>query len=143
MGVQTDITLQEVRHLFANYAFTTLQATKEGVMDTTYLLDNFILKRYERDISFKVEQDAAMLEKLHTASLNVPLLVDANEGWYLYRRLKGSVPQNTHYYHIQALARFMAKMHQVNYKQIGAHNFLDTYNLHDIETFTKNNFFFF
>ena len=144
MGVQTKIDLKEAQLLFPSYNFQTLQATKDGVMDTTYLLDAFILKKYERDISEQVLLDAKILQKFSKASLRVPLLVEQKSSWYLYTRLKGELPKNTHYYHIQALARFMAKMHRVSAKeQSCARNFLEEYSLCKLLKFTKTHFFFY
>ena len=143
MGVQTLITLRDVRLLFPHYKFQTLQATTDGVMDTTYILDNYILKKYERNIKAKIIEEEKLLYMLHSASLNVPQLIHAKDGWYLYERLRGKVPTRTDYYHIQALARFISRMHQQTYKLNISQNFLDAYNLKNILNFTKQNFYFY
>ena len=77
---------------------------------------SYILKKYERDIPDKIDQDTKLLKTLNDAGLNVPLCLDSNEGWHIYKRLKGSQPKNVKSYHIQALGRFLAKMHRESIK---------------------------
>jgi len=141
MGVHTKITLQEVKQLFPSYNFQTLIPTKNGVIDTTYILDDKILKRYERKIDSKINNDAKLLQKLHAAKLNVPRLIDTKDGWYLYEKLHGKVPKNINYYHIQALARFIAKMHQESHKNVCKENFFDAYDIDAILHFTKRYYY--
>lgn len=116
MGVVTEISLDEINAIFPTYKFAKLQATTSGIIDTTYIVyaptQSYILKKYERDIAKKVQEDTQLLSQLNSAGLNVPICLDENKGWYLYKRLKGSQPKNVKSYHIQALARFLAKLHQ-------------------------------
>ena len=116
MGVQTQISLEEINDIFPSYLFTSLEATVSGIIDTTYIVSNkdksFILKKYERDIEHKIEQDIELLDSLKEAGLNVPVHLDSNRGWHLYKKLKGSQPQHIKSYHIQSLGRFLAKMHK-------------------------------
>ena len=112
MGVKRDISLQEAEALFPAYRLKNLQTTKDGRVDTTYLLDGYILKYYERDIEREIAQDALRLQLLKTSHLYVSTLVTSQKKWYLYERLEGKTPQTVSYYHIQSLARFMAKLHQ-------------------------------
>ena len=115
MGVITSISLQEVNALFPSFNFTSLDATSSGIIDTTYIVysknQSYVLKKYERDIPEKIKQDTRLLYFLHSQGLNVPLLLEENNGWYLYKKLKGKQPQNIKTFHIQALARFLAKLH--------------------------------
>lgn len=115
MGVITQISLDEANKLFASYNFIKITPTQNGVMDTTYIVENknasFILKKYERDIPQKIADDTTLLKKLNDAQLNVPLCLDENEGWHLYTKLQGVHPKSVKSYHIQAVARFLAKLH--------------------------------
>ena len=115
MGVKTVISLDEINAIFPSYGFTSLQATSSGIIDTTYIVhsenQSYILKKYERDIKIKIDQDIELLNELKSAGLNVPVCLDENRGWYLYEKLKGYQPKSVRSYHIQALGRFLAKLH--------------------------------
>jgi len=143
MGVKTSITLQEVQKLFPSHTFKTLTPTKSGVIDTTYILDEFILKRYERDIDTKVLEDTKRLQFLKKSGLNVPLSLAQNGSWFLYEKLKGEVPKNIQLKHIQSLARFMAKMHMLNYKRHSREDFLEQYDLNANLNILKSSFYFY
>lgn len=111
MGVKRELTLQEAQRLFPKFSLKNLQATQDGIMDTTYLLDKFIVKYYERDIQEQIAADTLRLKLLQAAHLRVTSLLSSNENWYLYERLEGKSPRTIGYYHIQALAHFIAKLH--------------------------------
>ena len=143
MGVTTHITLQEIQQLFPARYFSSLQATSDGVMDTTYIVDNYILKKYERDLGGRIESDAELLASLSRAGLCVPRLVDASQGWYLYEKLQGEVPQQIELYHIQSLARFMAKMHRHTHKRSCSQKFLQEYDIKELLDFTKKEFYYY
>jgi homoserine kinase type II len=142
MGVATEITLQEVQKLFPTFNISQLHKTSDGVMDTTYILDRYILKKYERDIKTKLIQEIAVLDKLQKNKLNVSSHIAHKGGWHLYKKLDGDKPKTIHYHHIQQLARFMAKMHKVDLKDVKLSSFNDAYNLNEILDFTKKNFFY-
>lgn len=139
MGVQTHISLEQAQKLFSGFSLHNLQATVHGVMDTTYLLDNYVLKHYEREIDTKIQADKERLSHFVANGLNTPLHLDSASKWHLYSRLDGNVPKSIHYFHIQALARFVAKLHTLTYKREANNSFLEQYNLHDILDFTKKN----
>ncbi|MDF1875322.1 phosphotransferase [Sulfurimonas sp. SAG-AH-194-I05] len=145
MGVITNISLHEVQSIFPKYNFTHLVPTLSGIIDTTYIVSNekesYILKKYERNIPQKVEQDKAYLQKLHMQGLNVPLCLDANKGWYLYLKLKGKQPKNIKSYHIQALARFLAKLHMQTQKNKCISNSIMESELLQALHFTKQHYF--
>jgi len=144
MGVKTSITLQEVRKLFPSYTFKNLTPTEDGVIDTTYILDDYILKHYERDIDTKIESDRKRLYFLKSSGLNVPLCLAQNGSWFLYEKLRGEVPKHIELKHIQALARFMAKMHRVNYKNYARESFLEQYDLNaSLYTLQKSFYFYY
>ena len=115
MGVKTIITLPELNKLFTSYGFIALEPTTSGIIDTTYIAhtktDSYILKKYEREIPKKIALDIKLLNELKSAGLNVPICLDDNSGWYIYERLEGKQPTSVRSYHIQALGRFLAKMH--------------------------------
>ncbi|MDQ7043946.1 MAG: phosphotransferase [Sulfurimonas sp.] len=111
MGVKRALSLKQLRTLFPSYSFTTLCASNSGVVDTTYITDKYVVKYYERDIQEFIEFDARILVHLQACGLSVTKLLDSSDGWYLYKKLQGSSPKTINYFHIQALARFMAKFH--------------------------------
>lgn len=116
MGVKTLISLEEVSRLFPSYSFSKIEPTTSGIIDTTFIVSNdkksYILKKYERSIAKKIALDTQLLKELHASGLNVPLMLEENSGWYLYSKLQGEQPRWIKSYHIQALARFMAKLHK-------------------------------
>jgi homoserine kinase type II len=143
MGVKTSISLQEAQTLFPHFSLKNLKETSDGVMDTTYLLDNYILKHYERNLSTKILTDAKIIDLLYTNGLNTPQLLASNKEWHLYSRLQGSLPKSISYFHIQALARFMAKMHTLTYKKSVKGRFLEEYNLSNILEYCKKEHYFY
>lgn len=116
MGVKTVISLDEINELFPSFKFIKLTPTTSGIIDTTYIAHtktkDYILKKYERDIGHKITQDIKLLNKLKSAGLNVPICIDQKNDWYIYKKLQGKHPNNVKSYHIQALGRFLAKMHK-------------------------------
>ena len=139
MGVITHITLQEAKTLFPSFSILSLTPTSSGIVDTTYITDEFILKKYEREIDLNA--DTALLNIL-SLSLNVPTCIAQNGEWFLYKKLKGSTPKTIKTYHIQALARFLAKFHTQTQKMRCNSIFIENYNLQKILNFTKRNYFF-
>ncbi len=128
MGVKTNITLVRLNQLFPSYDFLEIIHTVAGIMDTTYIVNtqtqSYILKHYERDLKSKVIQDAKLLDGLKSIGLNVSVLLEKSEGWYLYTKLKGKEPKHIKIFHIQALARFLSKMHNYTYKKSFANDFV-------------------
>jgi len=120
MGVKTALTLDEANTLFDEYHFTNLQATSSGIVDTTYIATihdkEYILKKYERDIEEKIQQDAKLLHTLKSNGLNVPTLLVSQNEWFLYEKLLGEIPKNITIRHIHSLARFMSQMHTLTSK---------------------------
>ena len=143
MGVQRELTLKEAQQLFSDFEIKTLTPTKDGVMDTTYLSDNYVLKYYEREMGEKVLQDAQLLEMLSKANLPTPKYLAHMQGWHLYTRLRGKTPQSIQLRHIQSLARFMAKMHQETSKYHCSKLFLEQYQLKLKLNAIKKKFYFY
>ncbi|MDH4944799.1 phosphotransferase [Sulfurimonas sp. C5] len=145
MGVNIHITLNELQELFPSYNFVNIEATKDGVIDTTYIVTNtqtsYILKHFDRDISSKIQTDKELLTLLKDAELNVPEYIDEKKGWYLFSILKGSSPKVIQLYHIQALARFMAKYHAQTTKINSSTDFIDNYPIKEILSYTKKYFY--
>ncbi|MFT5835757.1 MAG: Ser/Thr protein kinase RdoA (MazF antagonist) [Sulfurimonas sp.] len=145
MGVKTSITLKELNELFPVYNFTKLTPTASGIIDTTYIVHTkssaYILKRYERDIPHKIELDIQLLNYLKSAGLNVPLCLDKKDGWFIYEKLIGKHPISVKSFHIQALARFMAKMHTETSKVECKTNILIEDEVTESLNFVKANFF--
>ncbi|HIP20880.1 MAG TPA: phosphotransferase [Sulfurimonas sp.] len=113
MGVKRKLSLTQVKNLFPAYKFSSLVPSSSGIVDTTYISDKYIIKYYERGIKEKISLDSDISLRLQSAGLNVSRLLKSSQAWYLYEKLQGSSPRSIHYFHIQALARFMAKLHSV------------------------------
>jgi len=133
MGVVTQLSLERLRTLFGEYRFTDIIATDSGVMDTTYIVSNdrdeYILKKYERDVGEKIALEQALLERLYRDALNVPLCIDQRADWYLYTKLKGKEPRSIQLRHIQAGARFLAKLHRHTYREKCHCDFIQSYDI--------------
>ncbi|WP_324171877.1 phosphotransferase [Sulfurimonas sp.] len=147
MGVKSKISLDAINKLFESYDFVKLTPTTSGIIDTTYIVhtknDSYILKKYERDILQKITLDAKLLKTLKASGLNVPLMLDKKDEWYLYERLKGDEPKNIKAYHLQELARFFAKMHLISSKN--RCNIENTFKneIKEALDYAKNNYFFY
>ncbi|MFA6192725.1 MAG: phosphotransferase [Sulfurimonas sp.] len=145
MGVKTAITLDELNRLFTSYEFTSLIETTSGIIDTTYIVftktTSYILKKYERAISHKIEEDSKLLAELKLFGLNVPNCIESSHNWYLYEKIEGSQPTHIKSYHIQALARFLAKLHQHTYKKESTQSVIDQDEISSHLDYTKANFF--
>ncbi len=147
MGVQTEISLERLNLLFPSYSFTSLVPTKDGIIDTTYIVANntttYILKKYEREIKDKVEKNSKLLSKLYKNSLNVPLFLAESQGWYLYTKLEGSQPKHIQIYHLHSLARFMLKLHQTTSYKDCHHSFISQKILKIHLEYLKRNYYFY
>lgn len=148
MGVKTPLTLTEAQKLFEAYAFKQLVATKEGVIDTTYIVHaqkrSYILKKYERDIQAKIDSDSILLQELNQLGLNVPQLLAKRDVWYLYTKLKGTTPKNTQLRQMQELGRFLRRFHNYSKNRRGPQLFIKNYPLEEIlrEIKTKHYFYY-
>lgn len=145
MGVKTIISLEELNKIFPNYNFTEILATESGIIDTTYIVhtktNSYILKKYEREIPNKIALDTRLLNELNSAGLNVPLCLEDNSGWYLYSKLEGKHPQTIKSYHIQAIARFLAALHNATSKNICDYNMMVETEVIDALKYTKAHYF--
>ena len=145
MGVITNISLNELNNFFPTYDFVKIIPTSSGIIDTTYIVRSkkkeYILKKYERDIPHKIAQDIKLLDELNSIGLNVPICLEQNSGWYLYKKLKGSQPHNVKSYHIQAVARFLAKFHSQTSKKSCDSNIIIENEVTSSLKYVKNNFF--
>ena len=145
MGVKTAIGLQEANALFPAYNFTKITPTKNGIIDTTYILQTdtsaYILKKYERKLGAKLQTDTALLALLSANNLNTPKFLHQNQEWVLYTKLDGKMPTNIQLPHIQTLARFMAKFHNISKSFTHSAPFLASYEIDEMLTFVKKNYF--
>jgi Ser/Thr protein kinase RdoA (MazF antagonist) len=145
MGVITKITLKQVNALFKNYNFTKLTPTSSGIIDTTYIVStdkkSYILKKYERDIKSQILNDAKLLHELKSFGLNVSTLLESSKQWYLYEKLKGIEPKNIGTHHIQAMARFLAKLHLYLSKNSCKSNNKKVFEVTKELAYTKRNFY--
>ncbi len=147
MGVKTIITLDALNRVFPSYNFIHIQATSSGVMDTTYIIstkeNSYILKKYERDIFNIIYTNMQLLNELKSFGLNVSICIDESNELYIYEKLQGEQPKNIKIHHIQALARFMAKMHTYTYRKCSNSNFLNKDEIEVFLSYTKSNFYFY
>ena len=125
MGVKTKLTLTQAQKLFPKKAFTNIEATKYGVIDTTYIArtkdDAFILKKYERASTAQIKDEQKLLEQLHKNSLPVPKPLESSQQWYLFTLLKGEIPHKISLQQLRSVGRFLAKFHSAVFKQ--SHSF--------------------
>ena len=146
MGVKTVISLDELNKIFPSYNFIRLTPTTSGIIDTTYIAHtktkDYILKKYERDIEHKIAKDIKLLNKLKSVGLNVPTCIEGNNDWYIYEKLKGKQPKNVKSYHIQALGRFLAKMHKQTSKAKCDSNIIIEDEVTESLKYAKANFFY-
>ncbi|MCF6309459.1 MAG: phosphotransferase [Sulfurimonas sp.] len=145
MGVKTVISIDEINKIFPSFYFIKLTPTISGIIDTTYIAQTktkeYILKKYERDIGHKILQDVRLLNELKSAGLNVPVRIEENNGWYIYEKLQGEQPKNVKSYHIQALGRFLAKMHKQTSKTKYDSNIIIEDEVTESLKYVKANFF--
>lgn len=145
MGVKTPITMSELSRLFTSYEFTELTPTTSGIIDTTYIVSTcksqYILKKYERAMSNKIDEEIRVLSELKSIGLNVPLCIEKNSEWYLYEKLQGTQPNSVNSYHIQALARFLARFHRHTYKKGCSSSLIDKKEINSLLNYAKSNFF--
>lgn len=145
MGVITKLSLQELNNIFKGYNFISIEATMYGVIDTTYIAstktDDYIIKKYERDIKNKIETDKKLLEHLKSEGLNVPAFLEEKNGWYIYEKLSGDVPKSTTTEHIQALARLLSDLHRATYKRSFPNPFLESCEVKKSLKYIKSNYY--
>ena len=139
LGVKTKLTINEANKLFKGFHFTKLTPTTSGIMDTTYITENHIIKKYERVVD--VDADNRLLAKLKNAGLNTPTCQEQNGEWFLYEKLKGDEPKNIQTYHIVALARFLVKFHSLTYQQCRKKKMIQKDEVKQLLSYTKQNFF--
>jgi len=145
MGIKTVISIDKLNKIFPSYNFIKLTPTTFGIIDTTYIAHtktkDYILKKYERDIEHKIAKDIKLLNKLKSAGLNVPTYIEKNNDWYIYEKLKGEQPKSVKSYHIQALGRFLAKMHKQTSKVKCDSNIIIEDEVTESLKYAKANFF--
>jgi len=148
MGVKTTLSLQEAKELFPSYKFIAIIPTKYGIIDTTYIVKSanceYILKKYEREIEKKIATHNALLTLLSTSHLNTPKLLDKNQEWYLYTKLKGEIPTNIKLTHIKKVANFMAEFHNISKHFKTASHFITTKTIDKhLKTVKKSHYFYY
>lgn len=115
MGVKTKLTLSQAQTLFPQREIVSIEATKQGVTDTTYRLlaasENYILKKYEHASSVQINEEQALLRKLSQTSLNVPKPLESVDEWHLFSLLKGDIPHKVNLQQLRSIGRFLARFH--------------------------------
>jgi homoserine kinase type II len=141
MGIKTYLTIKEAHSLFPSYKITTLTPSVSGIVDTTYITEDFIIKKYERDIQKRVDADIKLLCDLRELGLNTPVYLEQKAGWYLYEKLKGTMAVHIELSHIRSLAGFLAKFHRYSYKRDALIDVYDTDEIEKMLEFLKHNFY--
>lgn len=141
MGVKTTITLKEANNLFEGFEFKKLTPTKDGVMDTTYFADGFVLKKYERDVD--VKRDIELLNILKKNGLDVPTCRAKNDPFYLYEKLNGLHVKSVKTFHIVAMARFFKTFHNIKFKTLKYDEVVKKEEVKKLLNFTKTHFFYY
>jgi Ser/Thr protein kinase RdoA (MazF antagonist) len=115
VGIKTELCVSQARALFPHLKILSLQPTREGVIDTTYILEtpsaHYILKKYERALKEQREEEAKLLEHLHAHGLNVPIHLGSSNEWQLFSYLKGHTPKRPSLLQLKSLGTFLGKMH--------------------------------
>ncbi len=116
MGIKTALTLDEANRLFDTYRFTAIHPTTEGVIDTTYIVDDketsYVLKRFEEADAPQIALERALLARFGACGVAVPQHLCSAADWHLYTRLPGRSPKSASLRQLQSLARALAKMHR-------------------------------
>ena len=135
MGIKTSLSLLEAQKLFPNYSINSLQKSVSGVVDTTYISEKYIIKKYEREVN--IAFDNKLLAYLHTNGLNVPQHLQSSGDWHLYSKLEGKEVKSVKLFHIHSLARFMAKFHSLTKEYDPKKDFLQSYKVDEKLLFAK------
>ncbi|MGB5965570.1 MAG: phosphotransferase [Sulfurimonadaceae bacterium] len=116
MGVKTALTLDQANQLFKAYDFEQIQPTADGIIDTTYIVENstasYILKKFEEADAGQIEEERRLLQKFAHCQVNVPQHLCSAKDWHLYTRLRGQTLSSVSYVHLQTLARTLSLMHR-------------------------------
>jgi homoserine kinase type II len=143
MGIKSTLTCKEAKTLFSSYKIDSLTPSTSGIIDTTYISEEYIIKRYERSIDARVQADIKLLKDLKDLGLNVARFITQKKSWYLYERLKGEMPTHIRLYHIVSLARFLAKFHNHTYRKTALIDVVDKKEVENFLQFLKYNFYFY
>ena len=115
MGVKTALTLDQANQLFEEYGFEQIRPTMNGIIDTTYIVENstasYILKKFEEADAKQIKEERRLLQKFAHCQINVPQHLCSAEDWHLYTRLPGQTVSSVSYVHLQTLARTLSSMH--------------------------------
>jgi len=118
MGVKTSLTLEQANLLFKEYFFETIEPTKDGISDTTYLAFNFdgayVIKYYENATDEEIDAEVELLKSLHKHGLKVNFVLAENKDnkrWKLFSYIAGKSALAPSFVEIRQIAIFLAKMH--------------------------------
>lgn len=127
MGCLTKITLPQANALIAhtNIEFESLATTTNGITDSTYIgfdknQNRYILKIYEHSSVNEVQNEINILN--HLKDIAVPKVLSEYITLYehkpvvLYSFIEGKILQKINLPHLEAIAEFMAYLHNVTFK---------------------------
>lgn len=116
MGVITKIGIKEVQELFPSFSFIKLTLTTEGLIDTTYIVEDkckkYILKKYENKTELQIQTHLQLLKKLSLHNITVPQLISQSYPWFLYNYIDGEHPTQINYFNLQQIAICIKKIHK-------------------------------
>lgn len=122
MGVRTQINIDEIKRLLPNFDIMDMQATTDGISDTTYILEDrnnikYILKIYEFASLEEVENEIKILNNL--SNLSVPKYLDINTTYQnkpvaLFSYIEGKSLNEIKICHIEKIGKFLGKFHNIS-----------------------------
>jgi len=119
MGVKTLLTLEEANSLFSKYTFESIEPTKDGISDTTYLAfspdGGYVIKYYENATQDEIDAEGRLLKNLHNHGLKVNYVLahgKENKRWKLFSYVDGKSLLTPSFIEIRQIATFLAKMHR-------------------------------
>jgi len=147
MGLVTKISLQEAQELFAIFSFTKLTPTTEGIIDTTYIVENsnkkYILKKYENKTPLQLQNHIEFLNRLARHNLNVPQLVAESNLWFLFNYIKGEHPTSITYFNLRQIAINTRKIHNCTRGYYVKRHIFDRINILDALKYQKKDSFYY
>ncbi len=136
MGVRRPLSLAEANALFDGCCFDTLEATSDGIIDTTYIAATdgrrCILKHYERATPEQVAAEELLLKRLHRFGLNVPeAFGEGRGGWRRFGCLAGRSPERITLAQVGRVGAFLGRMHRATRGMVDAPAAFDTREIAD------------
>lgn len=115
MGVKTKIKKDDLKPLFK---IKSLQATKHGVSDSVYIINNkYVLKIFENSSKKTLQEEIHLLQKLKSlqiVKLKNKIFTIKEKPALLYQKSKGTSKDTIKKTHIIQIGRFLKKFHAIS-----------------------------